>query len=134
VPGPYFRLKAEMTGDRAEDTSRRADAFAVALTHAATDPAFRAAMGLPEGPADDPVKQLKFALGHAYSDAQQGVARLEIMARLREVIAEVGPAVTQGRLAQLDEIVTARSRGERCGDHVSKVQLELLREALNAAA
>jgi len=72
----------------------------------------------------------------AASIAQVHAARLpggaEVVVKvLRIVIAtdEVKPIVAD-YLAQLDAVVAARTVGQRCGCHISKTELDLLREAV----
>lgn len=126
----FFHLKAEMTGNRAEDTSRRADALGIALMHAATDSRFRAAMGSPEVP-ETPFKWFKLALGRAYSDVHSGLPRSQVVRRIREMLDAEPELLTAAREhhPKLAEIVRARTVGDRCGDHISQVQLELLTDA-----
>ena len=132
---PYFHLEAKMSGDRAEDTSRRAEAFGIALMHAATDPQFRAAMGSPELP-ETPFKRFKLELGRAYSDLHAGLPRSQVTRRLRELMDSHSEmlAAAKEHHPRLAEIVRARTIGARCGDHISQTQLDLLTDALTLPA
>jgi hypothetical protein len=124
-----LHMSVEMTGDQAEDTRRRALAYATAITHAVSNPAIREKMGM-ETPTD-PQRRLRLALGAAYSDLYMGIGRQVIIRRLRDLLEE--PEIAGVKLAHhshLTSIVASRSRGNLSGDHISKIQLELLTEAL----
>ena len=115
MPASDLHISAEMTGDRAEDTDRRAQAYGIALEHARTDPLIT----------------LKMALGKAYSDVHAGDVRTDIIKKLRKWLAEPGmQEVAVKHCAHLSALVRARTIGERCGDYVSKVQLQLLKDAM----
>jgi len=110
-----LHMSVEMTGDRRENTSRRAAAFETAINHAASDPGIK----------------LRMALGAAYSDLHAGITRHVIVTRLRDLLAD--PAIAAAALpyhAKLSQAVIARTKGQLCGDYISKIQLELLSEAL----
>jgi len=81
----------------------------------------------------DPKATLKNALGAAYSHSVAGNPRSEIISALRFVIGsdEIKPIVAD-YLASLAMVVAARTVGNRCGCHISQLQLGLLREALDA--
>jgi hypothetical protein len=126
-----FHLKVAMSGDRKEDTRRRGEALGLALMHAATDPEIRAKMGAsPLSEELDPRKKLISALGRAYSDIYLGVHRQVVIKRLRDLIRSDLNEIAQKHHQHLSELVRARSIGDRCGDFISKVQLELLSEAI----
>jgi hypothetical protein len=120
-----------MTDDGSENTSRRALAYATAVTHAVSNPATREKMGMDPEPSDSRTK-LRLALGAAYSDLYLGIGRQVIIKRLQALLAipEIA-AVVRGHHAHLAAIVAARSRGDQCGDHISKIQHELLTAALD---
>jgi hypothetical protein len=108
-------VEVEMTGDRSEDARRRAAAAQVTLIEI----------------AQDPLVKLRMALGRAYSDCQSGVPAALAAATLRAVVEEDAvAAVAPGYLRALADTVAARSVGEDCGCHISKVQLALLLEAM----
>ena len=79
----------------------------------------------------DPKTILKKALGAAYSDSAAGIPRVMVIEKLRDTVraTHVAPIV-QDYLASLSAIVAVRTIGNRCGCHVSQIQLGLLREAV----
>lgn len=75
--------------------------------------------------------KLKQALGRSYSDQHLGEYRGQIIRRLSQLIGEPGMiSVARQHHANLHNIVKSRSIGNRCGDYVSKVQFDLLSQAL----
>lgn len=111
-----FKLSGEMTDDPGENTKRRAQVFDLALNHAAQDPSIA----------------LKMALGLAYSESHKTLSRQPVIKELgrllrRPDIAAIAPQYA----ANLENVVKSRTIGNRCGDYVSKVQFELLSEAMN---
>lgn len=110
-----LRITAEMTGDQAEDTSRRAKTITLAVDNARIDPLIK----------------LKMALGRAYSDIHAGDHRPAVVQRLRDTLADPEvAAIAAGHHRHLAEVVRARTVGERCGDYVSKVHHAILTDAL----
>lgn len=110
-----LHISTEMTGDRGEDTARRAGTYAEAIKFA----------------TDDPLIKLRMALGRAYSDIHAGELRPEIVKRLRALLEDPEiAAVAPGYHQKLAEIVRVRSVGERCGDYISKIHHQILGEAL----
>jgi len=81
--------------------------------------------------SDDLLIKLKMALGGAYSDIHAGDLRRDVVRRLSALFAEDGMReVAVRHRAYLSGLVRARTVGERCGDYVSKIQHQLLAEAL----
>ena len=125
-----LHISVEMTGDREEDTQRRASAYATAILHAVSSPHLREKMGMDPEPAD-PLTRLRMALGAAYSDLIIGLGPRVIIQRLRDLIKDDSiAAVARTHKVHLASVVASRTRGDLCGDHVGKVQLELLTAAL----
>lgn len=116
VTDNVIHLDVEMTGDRRENTRRRAQAMEYALKTAAVDPMTR----------------VRMALGGAYSQAHMGVPRTRIVHDLRQLLLDDPSlhAAAVGRQTQLRDVVAARTRGDKCGDYIGQFQLELLDEVL----
>lgn len=115
VKDNVIHLEVEMTGDRRENTRRRAAAMEYGLKAAARDP----------------LVALSMALGRAYSEAHAGEARGLVIQRLRDLVSD--PLVRSaaiGLQTRLRERVAARTRGDKCGDYIGQFQLELLDEVL----
>jgi hypothetical protein len=82
----------------------------------------------------DPPLTLRRLLAQAYMDAVVLYKpRAEVARALADKIkAEDIASIIPSSLANLEAIVRARSLGERCGDYISQIQLELLKESLSA--
>lgn len=110
-----IHLSAEMTGNRREDTKRRAQAIEFALLSA----------------AGDPLVAVRMAFGRAYGEVHAGISRNRIVHDLRELLTDPAlHAAAVGWQSQLRNTVAARTQGDKCGDYIGQVQLALLDEVL----
>lgn len=74
------------------------------------------------------------ALGEAYGLHQVNNNAVAAVEKVRGVLAD--PAVrdeARTHLTELGALVRARSQGGRCGDHISKINHDILSEALREA-
>jgi len=109
-------MTTEMTGDRQADTERRAAAMAVGLQAA----------------LDDPLVEIRMALGQAFSNLGLGVSRAEVVASVRQLLTDKPELmeVARGYHATLADFVAQTSLGDRSRCVISKTQLEILDQAL----
>src|SRR5262245_53139791 len=113
-----IHLSADMTGDRDQDTHRRATAYSAGL----------------EAAASDPMVAIKMALGRAYSDTMTyGKPSAAAVEELVQLFKDK-PAVQTAALVERDrlaDLVAHRSLGGRSACEVSRQQLALLDAALH---
>lgn len=113
---PFIKILVEKTGDPAENKERARQALEYGVNAAASDPGVL----------------IRMALGRAYSDLHtNGIPRSQVVEHLRDLFAD--DMLHEAALAyqqRLLLLVAGRTKGDRCGDYVGKVQLELLTEVL----